>query len=160
MCKIRIPHILAGLLLALGLGAQGFAQSSESRPSDARENALVKASSSRFNDLEIVVRAEQHAETLRAKLFDLQLQELELQARLDDLDYRMTPESIQQTLVFIGSTRPIDERREALRTRFENEKARVNKLLEMLAANRERLEAAISKADAEVERLRQQLGMF
>jgi hypothetical protein len=160
MCKIRITHFLAGLLLALGLGAQGFAQSSENRSLDARENTIVKAPSSSLSDLEIVVRAEQHAEILRAKLFDLQLQELELQARLDDLDYRMTPESIQQTLVFIGSTRPIDERREVLRTRFENEKARVNKQLELLAANRERLEAMISKADAEVERLRLRLGML
>jgi hypothetical protein len=43
-------------------------------------------------DLEIVTRTEQRVGMLRERVVDLQVQEMELQARLDDLDYRMTPE--------------------------------------------------------------------
>ena len=51
--------------------------------------------------------------------------------------------------------RPMDELRDALRIRLESEKARVNKQLDLLASTRERLEAAIREADAELERVRQ-----
>jgi hypothetical protein len=43
--------------------------------------------------------------------------------------------------------------------RLENEKARVNKLLEFLASSRERLEAEISRTDEELERIRQRLSL-
>ena len=102
-----------------------------------------------------MLKAYGRAESLRAKLFDLQLQELDLQAHLDELDYRMTPDGIQRALAFVGSVRPLDELRNALRIRLEGEKARVNRQLELLASSRERLEEAIRDADAEIERLRQ-----
>jgi hypothetical protein len=154
MCKIQITRFLAGLFLALALAEQGPAQSSGSRASDACESATSKAQASRLVELEIVARTEKRAEALREKLLDIQMQELILQARLDDLDYRLSPESIQRALALVGSVRPMDELRESLRTSLEHEKARVNKQLEIIALNRERLEAAINRADAEIERLR------
>jgi hypothetical protein len=155
--KIQITHLLNGFVIALLMAAQGFAQGTDNRPSDARENATVtlKVQASSASDFEMEADAEKRAEKLRAKLLDLHMQEMYWQANLEELNYRLTPESMKQTLVFIGSPRPVDERLEALRARLENEKARVNRQLELLAANREKLEAAISRADAEVERLRQ-----
>jgi predicted nuclease with TOPRIM domain len=86
------------------------------------------------------------------------MRELDLQTRVDDLDYQLTPDSIQRALAFVGSVRPMDELRDALRVRLESEKARLNKQFELLESRRGRLEAAISEADADVERLRQRLG--
>jgi|ERR1044072_6522 len=157
MCNLQITRLVAGLFLALALGTQGFAQSPKSQSSDEFETITLKAQANGLISHEILVRAEGRAEALRAKLFDLQMQELELQAYLEYLDYRLTPECIQRSLALVGTVRPMDELRDALRKGLENEKARVNKVLDLLAASRERLEAAIKGADAEVERLRQRL---
>lgn len=51
----------------------------------------------------------------------------------------------------------MDELRDALRVKLENEKARLNRQLEVLESRRERLEAAIREAEADVEHLRQRL---
>ena len=159
MCKIQITRFLAGLFITLALSAQGFAQSQESRPSDADENAKAKAQSSSLTDLELLARTEQRAESLRTRMFELQVQELNLQARIEDLDYQLLPENIQHTVMYVGLVRPMEELRETWRKRLENEKARVNKQLELLTSNREQLEAAINRVDTEIERLRKQLGL-
>ena len=157
--RIHITNVLAGLFLALALAPQGHAQSSASRPCEACESTTSRGQAARLLDLEALARAEERADVLRTKLFDIQTQEFDLQGRIDDLDYRMTPDSIQRVLSLADSVRPMDERRNALRTRLENEKARVNKQLDYLASWRERIEAAISRADAEVERLHQRLDL-
>ena len=144
MCKMLIKHFMAGLFLALTVAGQSSAQSPE-------------AQSSSLSDAERVAKAEERVEAMRAKLVDIQMHELDLQARLDDLEFRLSPDSIQRALAFVGSVRPMDEMREALRVRLESEKARVNKRLELLASSRERLEAAISRAESEIERLRERL---
>lgn len=158
MCTKRITRLAAALLLALALAAQGLGQSSktspggcEARPSKAEESLLV--------ELEILARAEQRAEAMRTKLYDLEMRELYLQSRLEYLDYRMRPDSIQRALAFVGSVRPMDELRDDLRKSLENEKGRVNTELELLASHRERLEAALSRAEEEVERLLQRSGV-
>jgi hypothetical protein len=147
MRKIVITRFMAGSILALALASQSFAQS----PATAQRSGLI--------ELEILTRAEQRAEALRAKLFDLQTREIYLQSCLEDLDYQLSPEGIRRALAFVGSVRPMDEWRDALRVRLENEKARVNKLLEFLASSRERLEAEISRTDEELERIRQRLSL-
>jgi chromosome segregation ATPase len=147
MGKIKTTLFMTGSFLVLALASQGFAQSAAT----AQKSGLI--------ELEVLTRAEQRAEALRAKLFELQMQEIYLQSVLEDLDYRMSPEGIRRALAFVGSVRPMDEWRDALRARLENEKARANKLLEFLASSRERLEAEISRADEKLERLRQQLGL-
>lgn len=158
MRKIQITRFLAGLFLALALGAQASAQQasaqSESRPSDVSESAPSKIS---LADRAAVARAEERVETLRAKLFDLQIQEIELQARLDELDIRLTPEAIHRQLALVGSVRPMDELRNTLRLALESEKARVNRVLELLASSKERLETEILKADAALERARERV---
>jgi hypothetical protein len=123
MRKIQTIHILAGVLLVLTLGTQALAQSPGSRPADDCENAKSKAQSRSVDDVDILVRAEKRVERLRDQLLDLQVQEISLQCRLDDLDYRLTAESIQTTMMFVGSPRPMDELRDELRQRLEAEKA-------------------------------------
>jgi len=157
MCKLQIKRVLAGLTVGLALATPGFAQSSGDRSPDSRERTTLKAPAQSLIDLELLSRAEQRADTWRVRLFELQMKEADLQGRLEDLDYQLTPDGIQQALAFVASVRPMDELRDALRIRLENEKSRVNKQLELLASSQEWLEVAINAADAEAERLRQRL---
>jgi prefoldin subunit 5 len=158
MGKIQIMRFLLVMSFSLAIATSGMAQSSEGERSDGGERNALTAKASSLVDLELVARAEQRAEALRAQLLDLEMRELDLQTRVDDLDYQLTPESIQRALAFVGSVRPMDELRDALRVRLESEKARLNKQFELLESRRGRLEAAISETDADVERLRQRLG--
>jgi len=157
MIRIQIKYFLVGLFLTLALASQSTAQSLRTRQPDASETAALKAKESGLIDLEALARAEERAEALREKLFGLQMQELDLQSAIEDIEFRMRPESIQRALAFVGSVRPMDELRDSLRSRLQDEKDRVEKRLELLVSKRERLEDAISRADAEVERMRQQL---
>jgi septal ring factor EnvC (AmiA/AmiB activator) len=90
------------------------------------------------------------------ELRDVESQQADLQARADELAYASKPENIERSVAGYGTTRP-EELREQRRRQLENEKLRVQKQLEQLAANHTRLEQAIAAADAEAERLRKRL---
>jgi 5'-deoxynucleotidase YfbR-like HD superfamily hydrolase len=107
-------------------------------------------------DLERLSRAEQRSAALWKELRDVESQQADLQARADELAYASKPENIERSVAGYGTTRP-EELREQRRRQLENEKLRVQKQLEQLAANHTRLEQAIAAADAEVERLRKRL---
>lgn len=155
MCRLQVTRFLAGLTLALALATPGFAQSSPDRqPRPSKKSASAKRVD-KLIALDTIARAQQRAEDLRARLLDLQTKELDLQTRLDDLDFQLRPENIQRALAFVGSVRPMDELRDALRVKLENEKVRVNRQLELVASSRERLESALREAEAEAEMLRQ-----
>jgi len=145
---------LASVLTTM-VGVEALAQSNENRLPEACENNSSKQHL--VSDREMLARAEQRSETLWAKLFEIQLQELDLQARLDDLDYRLTPDGIRQALAFVGSVRPMDELRDALRTKLEGERSRMNSLMEHLTSARQRIEESISRTDEEIDRLRVRL---
>jgi chromosome segregation ATPase len=104
-------------------------------------------------NLERLTRAEQRAETLRAQLSDAQSKEADLQARMEQIEYQIKPENIELTVATIGTTHP-EQAREARRQALENEKTRISTQLNLLATNRQRLEASIVNADTEVDRLR------
>jgi hypothetical protein len=149
----NITNFVSGLVMALVLGVEVFAQSPQTRATC--ENTTLRAQASSVSDRELMVRAEERAESMRAKLFELEINELDLLALLDELDYRSSPDGIQRALAFVGSARPMDELREGLRLRVESQKARVNRQLEQLATTRVRLEWALREAEAELERARQ-----
>jgi chromosome segregation ATPase len=107
-------------------------------------------------DIEMLARAERHAESLRGQLIEVQTKEMEAQARLDELEYRLRPESINMSLAFVGSPR-IPEMRDDLRNKLELEKSRLTSQLEMLVTSREKLERAVRDADESVDRLREML---
>jgi hypothetical protein len=175
MCTLKRKGFLTGVLIVL-MTVSGFAQRESARPyaqtkatEPNKETVTVdlgvdtrtvrdeqNQSQSRV-DAELLARAENRADALRDQLANLQMREIELQARLDELDYRMKPESIQQALLFVASVRPMDELRSGIRARLEKEKTRTNAQLELVAATRAKLEAAIRDADAECERLRKRL---
>jgi hypothetical protein len=165
MCKIQIRRFLAGLFLAVALGAQAAAQAG-GRPSDSCESAppkisaadkIIAADKISAADRAAVARAEDRVEALRAKLFDLQMQEIELRARVEELDIRLMPEAIHRQLALVGSVRPMDELRNGLRKLLESDKARVTRMLELLVSSEERLEAEILEAEAELERARERV---
>lgn len=155
MFRKQVTRFLVVLFVVMAFAAQALAQSSSR--SEPNCDATLEAQASSLVAAETLTRAEQRVEALRARLLEIQMKEMELQDRLDELDYQMSPENIQRVLLFVGSARPMDERRDALRTRLENERARVNKQIELLAPTRMRLEAGIRDAEREVERLRQRL---
>lgn len=156
MQKSHFKTYLAGMLVAVALSSQGFAQSPQNRLQDACESNSPTAQATSTLDREMATRVGMRVESLRVRLFEVTVRQLDLMARLDDLDYRSSPEGIQRALAFVGSARPMDELREALRLRLERERARVNSQLEMLTSFRDQLETAIHDADAELERVRGQ----
>jgi hypothetical protein len=147
---------LAGSLFALLLAADVSAQS-PAAPSDRNENVVLKTQAGSLTDFENLARAEERAEILHTRMLRVQVQEMSLQASIEELDFRLTPEGIRIALALVGSAKPMDEWRYALRVSLENQKAAVNRLLDLVVSNRERLETSIREADAEVERLRQRL---
>jgi chromosome segregation ATPase len=107
-------------------------------------------------DLERLSRAEQRSADLWKQLRDVEAQQSDLQARMEEVDYALKPENIERSVAGYGSTHP-EEVREQRRKQLEGEKTRVQKQLDQLAANHARLETAIASADAEVERLKSRL---
>ena len=156
MNNLRFKTLFFGIVLTAMTAIEAFAQPPESRVPEACESTTFKQQSA-VTDRELLARVEQRSESLWAKLFEIQMQEIDLQARLDDLDYRLTPDGIRQALAFVGSVRPMDELRDALRIRLEAEKARISGLMENLAQARQRVEESIRQTDAELQRLRQRL---
>jgi hypothetical protein len=64
--------------------------------------------------MEVLTRAEHRAEDLRAQLLDVQIREIRAQARIEELDYQLKPESLRRALAFVGGVR-LDEMRDDLR---------------------------------------------
>ena len=107
-------------------------------------------------DLERLSRAEQRSADLWKQLREVEAQQSDLQARLEEIDYNLRPENIDRAVAGYGSLRP-EEVREQRRKSLENEKVRVQKQLDQLTANHSRLETAIAGADADVERIQKRL---
>ena len=156
MSNLRFKTFFLGIVLTAMTGIEAYAQPTESRVPEACESSPLKQQST-LSDRELLARAEQRSESLWAKLFEIQMQEIVLQTRLDDLDYRLTPDGIRQALAFVGSVRPMDELRDSLRSRLEVERARIGGLMDNLALARQRVEESIRQNDTELERLRQRL---
>jgi hypothetical protein len=100
--------------------------------------------------LSVSVYGQDAAETLeklRAQLLDVQGQEDGLRGRLDQLNEAIKPENIERSLAGVGSTRP-EELREHRRRQLAIERDGVLAQLKTLENSRQRLEAAISNAEA------------
>lgn len=95
--------------------------------------------------------AQELASSLRSQLIELETKQSALQTRLQELDERSKPESIEQSLAGVGSTRP-EDLREQKRRQLEIERSGVQRQLDLLAASRTRLEASIARADADAYR--------
>jgi small-conductance mechanosensitive channel len=107
-------------------------------------------------DIERLSRAEQRAETFRTQLRDVQAREMDVQSQLDQVEYALTPENIEHAVGTFGTTHP-EVAREQRRRQLEGQKAKLRAQLDQLEQSRVRLEPAIATADAEVDKLRQQM---
>jgi len=93
--------------------------------------------------------AQETAANLRLQLSEVQLRQVELQARNEQLEEDLKPENIERSLAGVGSTRP-ELLREQRRRQLEIVKIGVGIQLDELERSRTRLEKAIAEADASV----------
>jgi len=106
--------------------------------------------------LDVLMRAEQRAETLRKQLLELIEKETSFKSRLVQLEEEMRPESIERSLNLVGSTRT-SELRDTRRRVLENERKGFESLLYQTTQSRTRLEDDVRQADVLVARLRQRI---
>ena len=107
-------------------------------------------------DMERLTRAEQRAEQLRSQLMDIQSKIADFEAKLEQIDYALRPENIENSTAGYGSTRP-EAARDARKKQLESERTRVQAQLKLAETSRSRLESAVSNADSEVDLLRAKL---
>ena len=107
-------------------------------------------------NLEILSRAEQRAENLREKLFNLTEKENNIKAELEQVEYDSQDDVINRNLAITGSMRP-EELREQKRRALQNKKTNLNNLLQQIQTNKAGLEENVAKADLLVEKLRLKL---
>ena len=91
--------------------------------------------------------AAESLEKLRAQLLEVQAKEQELRDRAQQLEESLKPENIEHSLAGVGSTRP-EELREFRRRQLSKERDGVLAQLKLVETSRQRLETAISSAEA------------
>src|SRR5882672_9788090 len=92
--------------------------------------------------------AQEKAASLRLQLSEVEAKQAELQTRLRELEEDLKPENIEHSLAGVGSTHP-EELREQRRRQLEIARKGIESQLEVLAAGRTRLDAAVARADTE-----------
>lgn len=107
-------------------------------------------------DMERLTRAEQRAEQLRSQLMDTQAKIADFEAKLEQIDWALRPENIENSTAGYGSTRP-EAARDARKKQLEGERGRVAAQLKLAETSKSRLEVAVTNADSEVDTLRAKL---
>lgn len=107
-------------------------------------------------DMERLTRAEQRAEQLRSQLMDVQAKIADFEAKIEQIEWALRPENLDNSTAGYGSTRP-ESLREARKKSLESERTRVQAQLKLAETSRTRLEGAVSNADSEVDLLRAKL---
>lgn len=103
-------------------------------------------------DLEKLTRAEQRAETLRARLITTNEKIAELEARRRQITVELEPANIERAVAVVGTTRP-EEARAARQLSLEKELENINTQLQMLTDARSKNEISLQNADRLVEKL-------
>lgn len=91
--------------------------------------------------------AQEIAANLRVQLSEVQLRQVDMQARDEQLEEDLKPENIERSLAGVGSTHP-ELLREQRRRQLETARVRVRVQLDELDRSHTRLETAIAEADA------------
>jgi chromosome segregation ATPase len=107
-------------------------------------------------DMERLTRAEQRAEQLRSQLIDVQGKIADFESRLEQIEFALKPENIENSTAGYGSTRP-EQARDARKKQLEGERSRVQAQLKLVENSKSRLEVAVANADSEVDLLRAKL---
>lgn len=108
-------------------------------------------------NLDILTRAEQRTESLRKQVFEMAEKENTIRTRLDQIDYDIRPEVIERnTNQLAGSMRP-EEIRENRRKSLDAERRNLQSLLNQIQTTHASLDAALSRAEQMVDKLRDKL---
>lgn len=107
-------------------------------------------------EMERLTRAEQRAEQIRSQLMDVQAKIADFESKIEQLEWALKPENIDNSTAGYGSTRP-EAFRDARKKQLESERTRVQAQLKLAETSRSRLEIAVSNADSEVDVLRAKL---
>ena len=126
------------------------------KPNEASSDDRQKRIS---QNLELLSRTEQRAETMRRQLLELTEKETAYRNRLVQIDEDMRPDSIDRAVTLVGSVGSVrtPDMRETRRRVLDNERKGVESLYNQTAASRARLEEDVRQADALVARLRMRL---
>jgi chromosome segregation ATPase len=93
---------------------------------------------------------------LRSQLIDVQGKIADFESRLEQIEFALKPENIENSTAGYGSTRP-EQAREARKKQLEGERSRVQAQLKLVENSKSRLEVAVANADSEVDLLRAKL---
>ena len=107
-------------------------------------------------DMERLTRAEQRAEQLRSQLMDVQSKIADFESKIEQIEWALKPENLENSTAGYGSTRP-EALRDARKKGLESERTRVQAQLKLAETSRSRLEGAVANADSEVDLLRAKL---
>src|SRR6185295_10955507 len=88
----------------------------------------------------------------------VQAKETDIQLHLDQLDYALQPDQIERAVAMFGTTHP-EVARDQRKKQLENQRAKVKAQFDQLEQSRVRLETAVANADAEVDKLQQQINL-
>lgn len=105
---------------------------------------------------ERLTRAEQRVESLQTQMSEVAEKQANLQARVEQLDEAMKPETLDRQVATIGTFRP-NEARDSLRRQLDNEKRRVQSQLDVQSARRQQLERSLGDAQQLADRMRADL---
>ncbi|HEX8500155.1 MAG TPA: hypothetical protein VF659_06140 [Pyrinomonadaceae bacterium] len=131
------------------------AEAGAAKPGESPDDRQKRIS----QNLELLSRTEQRAEVMRRQLLELTEKETTYKNRLVQLDEDMRPDSIDRSVMMVGSlgsTRTSDLR-DTRRRVLDNERKGVESLYNQTAASRARLEEDVRQADLLVARLRMRL---
>jgi hypothetical protein len=101
-------------------------------------------------------KEQQRGEALQLHLQGIAEKEDPLQARLDQINQQLRPESIERIMAGVGSLHPEDAREE-VKKRLQTERIRIQSQLDLLRQDRIRTQSSLATTDAAILRLKQKL---
>jgi hypothetical protein len=104
-------------------------------------------------NLDILMRAEQRADTLRKQLFEMIEKESTIRTKLDQIENNIRPETIDREISFAGTMRP-EELRNMRKKNLEIERTNLTALLAEVQKTKANIDQNVQRADLLVERFR------
>jgi hypothetical protein len=101
-------------------------------------------------------KEEQRGEALQLHLYEIAEKEAPLQARMEQINQQLRPESMERSLAGVGSVHPEDLRDE-VKKKVVGEKVRLQMQLDLLRQDRARTQASLATTDAAIQRLKLKL---
>jgi hypothetical protein len=101
-------------------------------------------------------KEEQRGEALQLHLYEISEKEVPLQARMDQINQQLRPETMERSLAGVGSVHP-EDLRDDVKKRLMSEKVRLQMQLDLLRQDRMRTQGSLATTDAAIQRLKQKL---